>query len=108
MSEYGSDRKQICFDSTAKLHADLKIRLHSDSIKIREFFNEIVKAYVDRDENMVSLVERLKEKKQISKSVRKKNSKAYHKQKETINQFGLDKKEIENIFDIIEKEHADL
>jgi len=108
MSEYGSDRKQICFDSVTKLHADLKVRLHNDNIKIKEFFNEIIKAYVERDEHVINFVEELKEKKKISKNMRKKATRSRQKQAQTTNQFGLNKNEIENIFDIIEKEHPDL
>ncbi len=108
MSEYGSDRKQICFDSVTKLHADLKIRLHHDNIKIREFFNEIIKAYIERNEHVINFVEELKEKKKISKNIRNKNTKMSQKQTQTIKQFGLDEKDIEDIFDIMEKEHPDL
>jgi len=39
LPDYGNTVKQICFDSLDKIHADLKIRLHYDDIKIREFFN---------------------------------------------------------------------
>jgi predicted XRE-type DNA-binding protein len=108
MSEYGYDKKQICFDSVVKLHADLKIRLHHDNIKIKEFFNEVVKAYVERDEYLTEFVEKLKEKKKISQNIRNKSLKSRQKQKEIINQFGLNKDEIENIFDIIEKENSEL
>jgi len=38
MPNYGNINKKICFDSNDKLHADLKIRLHYDEIKIKEFF----------------------------------------------------------------------
>jgi len=108
MSEYGREKKQICFDSVTKLHADLKIRLHNDNIKIKEFFNEVARAYVERDDHLIGFVEKLKERKGISKNIRKKVSKARQKQKEIINQFGLNKDEIENIFDIIEKENSEL
>ena len=64
MSQY-VDKKQICFDGSAKLHADLKIRLHTDGIKIKDFFNEIVLAYVNRDAYLIEFVESLKEKKEI-------------------------------------------
>ena len=36
MPNYGNTNKKICFDSNDKLHADLKIRLHYDEIKIKE------------------------------------------------------------------------
>jgi glycerol-3-phosphate responsive antiterminator len=108
MSDYGENKKQICFDSTAKLHADLKIRLHHDEVKIREFFNEITRAYVNRDESIINFIEKLKEKKKMSATRRNKIKKANKKQNEIIRKFALDKGDIENIFDIIEKEHPNL
>jgi len=108
MSKYGDDIKQICFESNAKLHADLKIRLHYDEIKIREFFNEVVKAYIDKNTHILNFVEEIKEKKSTSRVRRKKIKKANDRQVKTTKQFGLDKGEIENIFDILEREHPEL
>ena len=107
MPDYGTNKKQICFESTDKLHADLKIRLHYDEIKIKEFFNKMVKAYINKDENITAFIEKLKEQKSISKTKRQKVKLMNKKEKETIKKFALDKNEIENIFDILEKE-ADL
>jgi len=108
MSDYGDNIKQICFESKAKLHADLKVRLHYDEIKIREFFNGVVVAYVDKNEHIMNFIEELKEKKNLSKTRRNKIKRANEKQKETIKQFGLDKDDIEDIFDILEREHPEL
>jgi len=105
MSEYGDSKKQICFESTAKFHADLKIRLHYDKIKIKEFFNKIVEGYINKNENIMAFVEEIKEN---SQTHRNKTEKAHEKGKATVHQFALDKSEIENIFDILEKEHVDL
>ena len=105
MSQYGKTIKQICFESNDKLHADLKIRLHYDGLKIKEFFNKTVEAYVEGNENILAFVEELKKEKSISKTKRNKMNKARQKQKETIKQFGLDKDDIESIFDILEKEN---
>ena len=108
MSRYGSQKKQICFESTAKLHADLKICLHQDEIKIKNFFNEIVKSYVNKDKNVLAFIETLKEKKGTSQSRQKKLKEERTKQEGVIRQFALNENDIENIFDILEKEHPDL
>jgi len=108
MSDYGSNKKQICFDSITKLHADLKVRLHYDNIKIKEFFNEVIKAYIAKNENIMNFIEEIKEKKKISQNIRKKNKKAFINQEKTARQFSLDAREIESIFDILEKEYTDL
>lgn len=108
MTDYGENRKQICFDSKAKLHADLKVRLHYDEIKIREFFNEIVGAYINKNVHIMNFIEELKEKKKMSNTRRNKVKKANEKESETIKQFGLNKEDIEDIFDILEKEYPEL
>ena len=68
----------------------------------------MVLGYVNRNEHVLAFVEELKERKAMSNPRRNKIKRARLKEKETIKQFGLDKNEIENIFDIIEKEHKDL
>lgn len=108
MSDYGANKKQICFDSLVKTHADLKIRLHADDLKIRDFFNEVILAYVSRDEDIMKFVDKLKQKKRISKTLRNKTSQSRKAQKKIVDQFGLSPDEIENIFDIIEKENSNL
>ena len=104
MPEYGNITKQICFDSLDKIHADLKIRLHYDDIKIKEFFNVIVLGYLEKNEHIMNFIEELKENKQISKKKRNKTHRSNNKAREIERTFALDKNEIENIFDIIEKE----
>ena len=108
MSDYSINKKRICFESIPKLHADLKIRLHYDEIKIKEFFNEVIKAYIDKNENIMKFIEELKEKKGAPKGRRAKIKKVETKQKNVVKQFGLNKNEIEDIFDILEKEHPNL
>ena len=108
MSDYGENKKQICFDSKTKLHADLKIRLHHDEIKIKEFFNKIVEAYIDKNKNIMAFIDEIKESKSASQTRRNKVKKAKQKQESTIRQFVLGETEIEDIFDILEKEHPDL
>jgi len=104
MPDYGTNKKQICFESTDKLHADLKIRLHYDEIKIKEFFNKIVAAYIAKNKNIVAFIEELQEEKNVSQLKKQKVKAMNKKEKETIKKFALDKNEIENIFDILERE----
>ncbi len=104
MPNYGRTLKQICFDSNDNLHANLKLRLHYDDLKIKEFFNEVIKAYVNKNEHIINFIEELKEQKGISKTRQNKTKRAHKKATKTEKEFGLNKSEIENIFDIIEKE----
>ena len=104
MSDYGANKKQICFESTSKLHADLKIRLHYDEIKIKEFFNKVVKGYVEKNENILAFIEEIKKN---SQTRRNKIKKIDEKKRNIVRKFALNESEIENIFDILEKEYLD-
>ena len=104
MSKYSTAKKQICFDSVTKLHADLKIRLHYDDLKIKEFFNELIEAYLNKNQHIVNFIEELKEQKQVSSTRRNKNKRASKNAARISDQFGLNEAEIEDIFDILEKE----
>ena len=106
MPDYGNITKQICFDSTDQLHANLKIRLHYDDIKIKEFFNKSVEAYLNKNEHFMNFIEELKEQKNVSKIKRNKANRANSKAKEVENSFALNDSEIKDIFDIIEKEYG--
>ena len=104
MPKYGKIIKQICFDSTDQLHANLKIRLHYDDIRIKHFFNEVIEAYLNKNEHIMGFIEDLKEKRGISKSKRNKINRSNAREKQIKESFNLEDSEIENIFDIIEKE----
>ena len=102
--DYGSTKKIIQFEELDKTHADLKIRLHYDGIRQGEFFRAIVQGYINGEEGIVSYIEKYKQKKQKSYS----NSEMSKKTKKTIESFGLDEDEIENIFDLIAREQEGL
>ena len=104
MPRYGKTIKQICFDSTDQLHANLKIRLHYDDIKIKEFFNAVVEAYMNKNEHFMGFIEELKAHKEVSKAKRRKTARANSRARNVEQAFGLNESEIEDIFDIIEKE----
>ena len=100
--------KKICFESNDKMHADLKIKLHYDDLKIKEFFNHVVQAYIDENPHIISFINELKEEKNISKRKKTLTKKMRKNQKEIKGKFALKPGEIESIFDILEKEHPEL
>ena len=102
---YGVSQKKIVFRESDKKHAELKIRLNYDGITQQQFFSCVVEAYVNKDKNMMNFVSELKEKKKVhSKARRKKSNDLLEAGEDTIKKFGLDKDEIESIFDMIEGE----
>jgi len=100
--------KKICFESNDKMHADLKIKLHYDDLKIKEFFNHVVQAYINENSHIISFIEEFKEEKNISKRRKTLTKRMRNNQKEIKEKFALEPGEIENIFDILEKEYPGL
>ena len=102
-------RRVIQFTETEDRHAKLLVRLEYDGLNKSEFFRAILTAYLDRNNDIMNFVDSYTEKKEMhSKKKRKESKELREESKETEKKFGLDNKDIENIFDIMEKEHPDL
>jgi predicted DNA-binding protein len=94
---------------TDKRNADLMIRLKHDGLTKTKFFRELLTGYLEKDHAIVDFVERLKGEKSIQSKKQSKIVKDLdEKGKENRKKFGLKDEEIENIFDLLEKEHPDL
>jgi hypothetical protein len=107
--EYGKNDKRISFMDTDKNAAELIIRLKHDGITKTKFFRAILTGYLERDAAIVDFVERLKEKDNLqSKNKSTKVKKLEEAGKQNKNKFGLNDGDIQNIFDVLEKEHPDL
>ena len=103
------DRKKFMFYDTEKRQADLRIKLKNEGMTQSQFFRAMITGYLNNEENIVEFLDSYKEKNQIqSRSRRKILQKENLKENKTKDIYGLDKKDIENIFDIIEEEHPDL
>tara|TARA_R100000005_G_C4857913_1_gene120846 strand:+ start:196 stop:522 length:327 start_codon:yes stop_codon:yes gene_type:complete len=104
-----SDNKKIVYYDSAKKHADLKIRLEYDGLKQSEFFRLLTAAYLERDDRLVSIIGDYKDKMNIHNREKRRGSQRMHeKSKETISKFSLGDEDVENIFDLLEKENPDL
>tara|TARA_Y100000296_G_C4939838_1_gene140876 strand:- start:1 stop:324 length:324 start_codon:yes stop_codon:yes gene_type:complete len=102
-------KKKIVFFEDDKKHADMKIRLKYDGLTQQRFFESIVDAYVCDDVDIISFVDKLKERDKIhSKKKRKDTVKLRKASKETKQKFALEQDDIESIFDIIEKENTEI
>ena len=101
--------KQVCFEDFDKNHADLKIRLHYDGLYQNEFFRLMMRKYINKDENMMKIIDEYKEEKNNqSKLNRKKSKKLIKSCRNVENKFALNSDNIEDIFDLLEKEHPEL
>ena len=108
MTRYGRAKKKVIFEETDKRHADLKIKLHYNGLTQAQFFRGMVSAFLDDDPDMLVILETIKKENKVSGAKRAIAAKERKKASETVDLFGLDDKEVENIFDILEKEHPDL
>ena len=113
MSEpkYGTMNKKVVFYDSDKRFAELKIRLQHDGISQAQFFRGIVTGYLMQDGDVLSYVDKLKTSKNIgnrSKKSIKEERELINTGKERLDKLALGDDEIDNIFDILEKENPDL
>ena len=101
--------KKIIFDDSSQRHARLKIRLEYDELSQAEFFRCFITGYLEKDERIISYLNsyKLKKKSQSKKNIKLMN-KDNEKSEDLLSKFGIKDNELENIFDMIAKEHPDL
>ena len=107
MSEY---KKKFTFYGKEEYHAQFKLRMEYHSMSQSELFRACVEAVIDREDIIEDFIEEYKEKKGTAKQ-KKARSRVRSERKqgeELINKLGLGDDEIDNIFDIIAKEHPEL
>jgi len=106
---YGKDTKKVVFYENEKKHADFKIRLNYDNLSQSEFFRAIISGYIEQDEDLLSYIARYQEANQKHSKVKRSDSKKLlDAGASTRKKFGLEEEDIENIFDLLEKENPDL
>lgn len=107
--EYGKNEKRISFMDTDKRAAELIVRLKHDGLTKTKFFRALLTGYLERDGDIISFLDNYKESsKSQSKNKTKKLKNIEKVEQETKNKFGLDDGDIQDIFDILEKQHPDL
>lgn len=102
-------QKKVMFSVGENDKAKFKVRLQYDSLTQVQFFREVIASYIDQDPHFMNFVDHMKvriksqSKGQVNKAVRQRTE-----GKKISNKFALDDNELENIFDILSKEHPDL
>tara|TARA_Y100000114_G_scaffold156240_1_gene182790 strand:- start:753 stop:1079 length:327 start_codon:yes stop_codon:yes gene_type:complete len=93
----------IVFKCNEKDSADLKVRLRYDKLQQTEFFNEIIKRYINHDPAILNVVLKIKEeKKKMGKIKLNKTQKDYQAASTILEDLGITRKDKEDIFDLIE------
>ena len=104
-----SERKKFMFYDTGKRQADLKIRLDYDGMNQSQFFRAMITGYLDRDESLLDFLDQYKDTNQVQGQKKRAGNKLFIKAgRQVEKEFALDENEIENIFDIIEKDHPEI
>ena len=108
-NKYAKDTKKFTFYAKDELHAKFKIRMQHHSLTQSEFLRACVEAIVNEDPMMEMFIDHYKEdNNKQSKAQRAKIKKDKEKSEELLNDFGLGDGDIDNIFDIIAKEHPEI
>ena len=97
--------KTVEYKFPVKLHAEFKARLKYDEIYMSRFIRACVEAYLEKDPLIMKFVENFKERNNIqNKRIRKKTLKLVERGAEKKKLFNLEKKEIKEIYDILESD----
>lgn len=104
--EYGGLSKRVAFDITDHKQAKLIIKLKNERMTQAGFFRHIVNGYIGGDERILDYIDEVKKKKSVPRT--EKSKKLRGMGKKIMNDLALNDGEIENIFDLLSREHPDL
>lgn len=88
------------------LHARFKIALFYDRMGQSKFIKHIITGYLENNIHLRNFMDEVLAK-QLSVKKKKNRAKDRKEEAETIKNFALNEEEIENIFDLIEKDNSD-
>ena len=111
--KYGESKKKIVFFDTEQRHVELKLRLEHYGITQSKLFRYLVTCMIEENQLSKDLIEMIDE--GSTKKTRKRakrvdviEDKAKQKQEQVEKKFNLENEELEDIFDMIAREHPDL
>ena len=101
--------KKVIFSLSENDKAKFKVQLQYDSLTQAQFLRGMIDGYLNKDSHFMNFIATLKGNlKTQSKVNLKKVEKNKKESGETIKKFALEDDEVENIFDILEREHPEL
>ena len=102
-------QKKVIFSIPEVDKAKFKVQLQYDSLTQTQFFRGIMDAYSKKEPHFMNFIGELKKELGVqSKSHRLKVERGLQEGRKISKKFALEDGEVENIFDILEKEHPDL
>lgn len=97
------------FTVSERTKADFKLQLQYDSLTQVKFFRALMEGYINKDPELMVYINKFKKSNSIQNNTQRKKTMTNIKEaKATKNKFALGDEEVENIFDILEKEHPEL
>jgi hypothetical protein len=100
-------KKDLYFTINEDDHARLRIKLQYECMSQTMFFNAFVKGYLE-DSSLIRRFLDAYSAQNLDTKTHKKRLKDTKEVNKTIEEYGLDKEEIANIFDILEMENEDI
>jgi hypothetical protein len=89
-----------CFERDS---VEMKLRLKYDNLKQSEFFRSLIRMYIDKDTEMMNIVEKIKEKqKTMGKLKLKRTRQDLEKGNKMLEDLGITASDKQDIFDMIE------
>ena len=102
-------KAKIMFSVSPRTKADFKLQLQYDSLTQVKFFSALMDGYISKDPDLMVYINKFKKQIGVQNTVqRSKITRNIKKATETKKKFALGDDEVDNIFDILEKEHPDL
>lgn len=106
---YGKQQKRVIFFDNEHRHAKLKIKLKHDGLTQSDFFRALMTGYLEDNSLILDYIDQYRVENKIqSKEKINKSRKKIEEGKDKAKQFVFDENEIDNLFDIIEKEYPEL
>lgn len=97
--------KKIVFFDEEDQHARMIVRLRYDRLTQGKFFRGLVKLYIEKDLDMIRVIDKIKEEKTTMGKQKRKNSiKDIEQGEQLMSDLGLSRSEKNFIFDLIEED----
>jgi len=86
--------------------AEFIAKLKYDTVRPEMFYRAVINAYLDDDENIMTIINKIRAEK-CARDYNKQYTKNKIKREKVTNDFNIDQNEVEEIFDILEKEELE-
>ena len=102
-------KTKVMFTVSERTKADFKLQLQYDSLTQVKFFRALMEGYINKDPELMVYINKFKKDNSIQNNPQRKKIVSNIKEASAVkSKFALGDEEVENIFDILEKEHPEL